>query len=241
MSCQKIDRTEEEGILVKGFILFLVVQTLFALALFGTIAFFLTRAELNWFLPFDLLTLTIAVIILSFIILVTGVASGLSNVLFAWILFHAFIVVLLVAELLMSWLSSDNEGFLKVAHQTWLTAADEDITEVQHSFRCCGFANVSDRPAGSICPANFDQSCHEALSDTLKSLRNWCSVGMFVDFVFAMFIDFAGCGICFHPDFVPLDQIREETDEAESFAQSQELSIQSLASDPLLGRKTHRD
>jgi hypothetical protein len=173
--------------------------------------------------------------------LVTGIASSLSNALFAWLLFHAFMVVLLTAELLMSWLSSDHEGFLRVAHQSWLAAADEDISEVQHSFRCCGFVNVTDKPPESICPESFDHSCQVVLTNILNTLSQTGSVAIFIDFVFAMFIDFAGCGICFHPDVVTLQQIQEETDIAELLTSNGDLSLPSLALDPMLGEKVDRD
>jgi hypothetical protein len=186
----------------------------------------LIKADLNWFLPYDLLTIIIAVVILSLIILVTGLASAVSNTLFAWILFHAFLGILLLVELLTSWITSDPKTILDAAHQTWLAAGADEITEMQLSLHCCGFGNETDRPSDSDCPDAPLESCRSKLNRTITVMRDVASVSMFVDFVFALFIDFAGCGICFHPDVITLEQVRAETQLAESIATSEYISGQ---------------
>jgi hypothetical protein len=57
-------------------------------------------------------------------------------------------------------------------------------------------------------------------------MRDVASVSMFVDFVFALFLDFAGCGTCFHPDVITLEQVRAETQLVESIAISEYTSGQ---------------
>jgi hypothetical protein len=219
MRCRKIDPAEESGVMVKAFIGLLLVQTIAIFAICGVLVSRLIKADLNWFLPYDLLTLVIAVVILSLIIFATGLASATSNTLFAWILFHVFLGVLLLVELITSWIASDTEGFLTAAHQTWLTAAVDDITEFQLDMQCCGFNNETDRPPGTACPDDTeDVSCHSVLWDAILLMRDIASVSMFVDFVFALFIDFAGCGICFHPDIVTLEDVHRETQMQESLS-----------------------
>jgi hypothetical protein len=221
MRCRKIDPAEENGVMVKAFVGFLLCQTVAIFVLCGLLVARLIKADLNWFLPYDLLTLVIAVVILSLIILATGLASASSNTLFAWVLFHVFVGVLLLVELITSWIASDTEGFLAAAHQTWLTAAVDDITDFQMGMGCCGFNNATDRPPDTACPEDADDvSCHSVLWDAILVMRDIASVSMFVDFVFALFIDFAGCGICFHPDVVTLEDVHRETQMVESLAQS---------------------
>ena len=64
--CRKIQPSEEKPIMVKAFISFLVFQTITLDVLCGITIYELLSADFDWFLPFDLLSLVIAVIILSF-------------------------------------------------------------------------------------------------------------------------------------------------------------------------------
>lgn len=212
--CRKIQPHEEQGIMTKAFIGFLVVQTITLFVLCAITVYMLLEANFDWFLPFDLLTLIIAVVILNILILVTGIGSALSNTPITWILFHAFMGILLVVELLTSWFSSDVEAFLHLAKNTWRQAVDTDISELQDDLMCCGFENITDRPMAVICQDEYTQCCKDKLHWIMLTIRNTASVALFVDFVFAMFIDFAGCAICFHPDVVTLDQQMKEDDAA---------------------------
>jgi hypothetical protein len=63
----------ENEVLVQAFSVFLLVARLI-------------RADLNCFLPYNLLAPLVAVVILSLVILAAGIASEVSNALFAWTL-----------------------------------------------------------------------------------------------------------------------------------------------------------
>ena len=64
----------------------------------------------------------------------------------------------------------------------------------------------------SQCPVNADVPCKIKLNDLLSNIRNYVSILLFIDFIFAMFIDFMGCAICFHPEIsTPGDKILDET------------------------------
>lgn len=224
--------------MVKAFITFLVFQTLTLDVLCGITIYELLSADFDWFLPFDLLSLVIAVIILSFMILVSGYAAAVSNTFFTWILFHSLMGVLLMIELLTSWFSSDVDGFLRLAHNTWVSGSDTEISELQSDLMCCGFFNTSDRPPSVRCLIENPECCRAKLNIMMSVIRNTASVALFADFIFAMFIDFAGCGICFHPDTITLnDHVKEE----QNVTQEQEgsymgISLDSSIDDPVRRR-----
>lgn len=235
--CRKIQPHEEQGVMTKAFMVFLVIQTITLGILCGITVYALLAVNFDWFLPFDLLTLIIAVIILSILILVTGIASAVSNTVLAWMLFHAFMGVLLVVEILTSWFSSDVGGFLVLAESTWRQAIETDISELQDDLMCCGFENITDHPATVMCQNDYTQCCRDKLHGIMLTIRNTASVAMFVDFVFAMFIDFAGCAICFHPDTVTLDEQMKEDDAAMGTEHISELMLNSLYSTDVTARR----
>ena len=235
--CRKIQPQEEKSIMIRAFISFLVVQTLTLDVLCGITIYELLSADFDWFLTFDLLTLVIAVIILSFMILVSGFGAATSNTFFTWILFHLFMGVLFIIELLTSWFSSDVDGFLRMAHRTWVSGTDAELRELQDDLLCCGFFNTSDHPPSVVCPDHFSMCCRDKLYQLMSVIRNTASVSLFADFVFAMFIDFAGCAICFHPDTISLDQ---QVKEEESMNQERDSYYLGINSPPRDDGITHR-
>lgn len=208
--CKKIRPEEEKQVMVKAFILLLVLQTVFVIILCVIAISNLNRANFSWFLPVDIITMLISVILMALILLVVGCASASSNIGFAWGAFHVFMFIFLVIELIISWFSSNVDGFVAAAGKTWSVADDDERAEMEGDLLCCGFINSTDRPA-LPCPTKDSPGCRDPLVRLLGAIRDTASVALFVDFVLAMFIDFVGCSICFHPNVVTFDdQIREE-------------------------------
>jgi hypothetical protein len=188
----------------------LIIQTL-SFAGAGLLACVqLYRADLFWFLPFDLFSIIIAVIILNFIILVTGVSAALTNISFAWFVFHVFVVVLFIIELLTPSFVSDISGLVHRAHTAWLDSTSDEIRDLQSLWGCCGFENMTDKPVNLPCPTEATQCCHDWLTWALSLFRNITVILLFLDFVFALLVDFAACGLCCHPQFVTLNTVRME-------------------------------
>ena len=210
MLCCKVSPREEKYLMIKFFIAFIFIQTIFALVLCGLSIAHLTTTHLSWFIPIDLITILIAVVILSLIVLILGVASATGNATFAWVWFHLFMIVLLGFEIVVSWFCSDANAIAQQAKLAWETSCDDDREEIQMDLTCCGFSNPNDKPV-SPCPQGAYVGCEERLYSVILNIRDIASIALFVDFVFALFIDFAGCAICFHPEVVTLkDQIEEE-------------------------------
>ena len=206
--CRTIQPNEEVKIMAKAFIVFMIVQTIFVSSLSIISINNLQIAHFSWFFPFDLITLLIAIIILSIIILVSGISSATSNISFAWLFFHVFMFLLLLIELIVSWFSSDVNQFLDLAQEKWYSG-DDEIQEIQNDLKCCGFLNCSDHP-NDPCPINTTLGCQERLQNLMIGIRNTASIALFIDFVFALFLDFVGWAICYHPDFVTLEEYESE-------------------------------
>lgn len=169
---------------------------------------YVNKTDISNLLSVDIVTLLIAIIFLSLIIIVVGWASAISNATFAWIFFHIFMFALLLVEIVVSLFTSNLKGFLISANNHWDLIDDDERIEFQDDLGCCGFLNITDRSAGDCGSSNV--GCLFKLQDILITIRNTSSVAMFVCFVFGLFIDFAGCAICFHPDVVTLaDQEKE--------------------------------
>jgi hypothetical protein len=187
-------------------------QALIVMTLCGLSVGYFSLTNLNEFLSVDSITLFIAVIFLSSIIAIVGWASAVSNALFSWIFFHLFMVSLLAIELVVSHFATELSAFLISASHVWEKSDDGERSELQIDLGCCGLANVTDRPAGN-CPPGIETGCLQKLEDLLANLKNVASVAMFFCFVFGLFIDFAGCAICFHPETLTLaDHEREQVD-----------------------------
>ncbi|OHT03631.1 Tetraspanin family protein [Tritrichomonas foetus] len=208
--CKKIYPQQEKEIMIKSFIVFILIQTIFAVGLCIISILYLEVTNFSWFMPIDMITLMIAVIILSLIVFIVGWASASSNTTFAWVWFHCFMFALLFIEMIISWFSSDVNNIMNLAQKAWDTSYIEDRIELQEDLNCCGFANTTDMP-GEKCPPGDDVvGCKVKLGNLMSQIRDTASVALFVDFVFAMFIDFAGCAICFHPDVVTVEDQNEE-------------------------------
>lgn len=209
--CQPIPRKNEKKIMTKVFIAFIIIQTLFLIGLCIYTIIYIQNANVSWFLEVDVVTLLIALVFLSLILLIIGISSARSNASFSWALFHPFLFILLIILLVISWFTSNVTQTISSAQNTWKKASEQDIIEMQTDMQCCGFLNTSDRNA-SKCPEKENIiCCKDQLTIYLNSIRNAASISLFVDFVLAMFIDFLGCAICFHPDVITLEQqIQEE-------------------------------
>ncbi|OHT02208.1 Tetraspanin family protein [Tritrichomonas foetus] len=231
---RRIRPEEEKSIISKIFIVFMVFQTLLLLVLCGITIYYLYQTNVQFFLQVDLLSLIIAVVILGILILVIGWSSAISNNWLLWVLFHIFMFILLIVEMLVSWYSSDVQNFLGAANHAWSTALEEDISEIEEDLQCCGYINATDRPVD--CSPGWENGCITKLTDLMLGIRNTASVALFVDFVFTLFIDFMGCAICFHPEFITFEDLTTEAI-AGPTTESYHYSIKEGENEPLI---THR-
>lgn len=227
-SCRfkKVKPSEEKMVMSKLFVGLMIFQTVFLNILCFITIHFLNLANISWFLPVDIITLMIAVIFLSLILLIIAWASARSNASFAWAIFHLFMIILILIELLVSWYTSDVDRFIKTAQKAWITAGISERQEMQVDLSCCGFINQSDM-ASLPCPADANTGCKTKLISYMSKIRDSASVTLFIDFVLALFIDFAGFAICFHPDVISYDdQIVEDRLLMESESQMKSPQIQ---------------
>ena len=208
--CRKIKPSEEKQAISKMFVVFNILQSIAIMILCSISIHFFSKANISSFIPVDIVTLFIAVIILSLILIVVGWSSAISNTSLAWTVFHCFMFILLIIELAVCLFTSNADGFIVSAGKNWVQSDFETRMEMQSDLNCCGFQNSTDNPAGD-CASKTDKGCKESMSELFISLRNVASVAMFVCFVFGLFIDFAGFALCYHPETFTLeDQAREE-------------------------------
>ena len=212
--CKKILPQNEKKVMINLFIVLICIQTILTITISANSIFYFNEANLNWFMPIDMITLISAVCILSLIVLIVGCASATSNTTLAWVFFHLFMFALLFIEMIVSWFSSDVQSIIKIAQRTWDLSYEDEKLELQDDLGCCGFSNVTDNPA---LPCTHNEiGCLTKLSSLMLQVRAISSIALFVDFMFSMFIDFAGCAICFHPDFFTVEEQIEETEILES-------------------------
>lgn len=208
----KILPSQEKQVITNLFIAFAVFQTIGLITLCGITIYYIYQTNVRFFLQVDLLSLVIAVVILGILILVVGWSSAKTDTWMLWLLFHFFMILLLLIEMILSWYSSDVQGFLSAARKTWDTGLDEAISEIEADLQCCGFANSTDSPVD--CRESWENGCQRKLQSIMIGIRNTASVSLFVDFVFAMFLDFMGCAICFHPTVVHIGEFVTDDFEA---------------------------
>ena len=210
--CRTLSLAEEKKAMIRTFMVFNSFQAILVIILcFLSIDYFHTT-NFSDFFSVDLITLLMSVVMLALIVIVVGWASAVSNATFAWVFFHLFMVALLLIEVVICFFTSEFSIFMRSAADVWNTSDDEEKRDLQTDLHCCGLANITDRPVGE-CPNGATSGCLEKLEDILTTLKNTASVAMFVCFVLGLFIDFAGCSICFHPDVVTLaDHEREMAD-----------------------------
>lgn len=218
--CRKVYPHEEKNLLIKFFVTFICIQTVFVLILCGLCIAQLSLVDLSFFISIDLTTMMISGVFLSLIVLIIGWAAATNNNTFAWAFFHIFMVLFMVFEITVSWFSSDAFSFAKEAEGVWYSAFDDERAEMQTDLTCCGFKNMTDKPS-LPCPQNAEVGCQVKLGYIVKYVQDIATVCLFVDFVFAVFLDFLACAICLNPDVVTLeDQVREELMVREAMEQS---------------------
>lgn len=200
---------EQKRAMIRSFIYINSFQAVMVIILcFLSVGYF-SRTNISDFLSVDLITLLMSVVMLSLIVIVVGWASAVSNATFAWVFFHLFMFSLLLIEVIICFFASELSIFVRSAADLWESSEEQDRTELQLELHCCGLANITDRPAGK-CPDGATEGCIQKLEQTLTMLRNTTAVAMFVCFVLGLFIDFAGCAICLHPDVVTLAEHERE-------------------------------
>jgi hypothetical protein len=206
----KIPPAQEQRIISKSFGIFLVVHSLAHITLCAVAAAQLYNADLFWFLPFDLFSIIVGLIILSLIILVAGYAAASTNTVFSWILFHVFLWALIFIEIVTPFFLSDVHSLTELAHQAWIASTREEMLDMQALWDCCGFDNTSDTPNNNGTCSDTATPCRDWIFNRLTVFRNATVISLFMDFLFILLIDFVGCGICFHPDFITLDVVRQD-------------------------------
>ena len=225
--CSKIQRMtpeKEKRVMINGFVVFSIIQTL-AVTIFCSISmYYISSANISFFFSVDLTTLLMTVILLSIIILIFAWSSALNNLCLLWFLFHCFMFILLVIEMAICMVTSNVDSFVNAAQKTWYSSEDSEKTDLEFDLMCCGFLNTSDQP-GQPCPEGVDVGCAYKLEKLMTTIRNMASVALFVCFVFGMFIDFAGCGICFHPDFISFQDHQKEEEMITNYTESKGSSI----------------
>ena len=192
---------QEKKVMINSFIVFSVFQTIFVIILCGLSIWYLSNANISFYLPVDITTLLMGIIFLSLILVIVAWSSALNNNYCLWAVFHSFMILLLLTEMTICMLTSNVASILSQAQHAWYTADRTERIDLQLDLTCCGFNNLTDY-SEVPCPDGADQPCAQKIQDHMENLRNTASVALFVCFVFGMFIDFAGCGICFHPDTI---------------------------------------
>lgn len=210
-SCRVLDLGDQKKAMIRSFIYLNSFQAVIVIILcFISVGYF-SRINISNFLTVDLITLLMSVVILSFIVIIVGWASAVSNATFAWFFFHLFMIALLLIEVIICFFASELSMFVPSASDLWASSDEQDKQDLQRELYCCGLANKTDMAADGCGDAT--EGCLGKLEEIMTMLRNTTTVAMFVCFALGLFIDFAGCALCLHPDVVTLaDHEREMAD-----------------------------
>lgn len=200
---------EEKKVMSRGFIVFAIIQSITVVILCFISMNTIRSANISKIIPVDIITLLIAIIFLSLIVLIVGWSSAAVNMSFIWGIFHFFMIILLLIEMVICMLTSSVDLYVRVAENNWRISDEADRRYIEINQHCKGFANVTDFPGNAT--SEYIEPCKIKIQNLFTDLRNSASVALFVCFVFGMFIDFAACAICFHPEVVRFeDQEIEE-------------------------------
>ena len=208
-SCPIIHPSEEENLMSKGFIFFVILNFIVIIVLCSISITYITKTNVTSFFSVDMETLFIAAVFLAIIILILGWSSATNNNFCLWLIFHAFMVLLLLLEIVVCLFTSNFQGFSQSLASEWRLSEDAEKQEIQNDLSCCGLSNITDQQV-MPCPEGATRGCLNALEDVLYTVRNAASVAMFVCFTLGLFIDFAGCAICFHPDTINFEEHEKE-------------------------------
>ena len=209
LSCPIIHPSEEESLMSKGFVLFCIVNFIVIIVLCSISITYITKTNVTSLLSVDVETIFIAVVFLAIIILIVGWSSATNNNFCLWLIFHVFMVVLLLLEVVVCLFTSNFQGFSQSLESEWGIIDEAQKNEIQIDLNCCGLHNITDQSV-EPCPRNAENGCLNALDNVLYTVRNAASVAMFVCFTLGLFIDFAGCAICFHPDTINFEEHEKE-------------------------------
>lgn len=170
---------------------------------------FFESTNISSFLPIDIISMIISVIILCFIIVVVGWTAAINNTGLGWIVYHCCMGVLIIIEVILSISTANFDGYIKTFGETWDTADDSTKSELQSGLLCCGYLNVSDRPA-LPCLNKVSVSCLSKFKELFLKIRWVTSTSMFVCFIICLFIDMAAYAMCIHPDIISLEEQQRE-------------------------------
>ena len=214
---------EEKTLLMSMFKYFIIIQS-FVVTVFCILSItYFSKVNISSFLSVDIVTLFIAVIFLSLILIVVGLGASISNTSFTWYIFHAFMLILLIIEVAVTLYASDMSSFVKTASEIWMRGDEEERVMLQQELNCCGLKNFTVPNEDNRCLSKAESACIDKIRNTLEKIRNVSSVAMFVCLSFGIFIDFLGCAICFHPETISFAKQERELDQLE--AQQNDLKL----------------
>lgn len=202
---KKVEKQRELRVMGTGFAIFNGIQSLTVMILCAVSVHYFGRTNISAFLPVDMISLFISVIILGFIIIVVGWVAAVNNTGLGWIVFHCCMGVLLVIEVVLAMSTSNFQNFIKTVTTTWETFDDTTRAELQSDLTCCGLTNLTDNPS-LPCPNRATHGCMNELRFLFTKIRWITSTAMFVCFVFGIFIDMSGYAMCIHPEKISLEE-----------------------------------
>lgn len=237
--CGKLYPQDEKKMTIKIFGVLIVIHSFFGIGVCIYSTYSLQSVNITWFLPIDVITLLIAIAFLNLIILVVGLSSAISNASFAWSFFHAFMVILIFAEIMISYYTSNVKNVMNIARKAWINSEDDEKADIQNYLGCCGFSDYRDH-ASIPCPTKINSNeilnvtigCKEQLYTLTTSICYMMIGFVFVSILFTVFLDFVGCSICLEPDLILYD---EKTDSIINYSDRSDVIIPPIC-DPLFDK-----
>ena len=146
MKCKKFYPQDEKKLMIQVFSFFVVINCFASIGICAYTIFQCNLVNINWFLPIDIITILIALIILNIIILVVGISSAITNASFTWMFFHIFMISMLSIQLIMSYFTSNSNKVTGFAESAWINAYEDERSELQTDLLCCGFIDSTHYP-----------------------------------------------------------------------------------------------
>ncbi|EAY20010.1 Tetraspanin family protein [Trichomonas vaginalis G3] len=203
--CSKIPKNKELKVFGIGFAIINGIQSIAVMILCAVAVHYFGKTNISSFLPVDMISLFISVIILGFIIIVVGWVAAVNNTGLGWIVFHCCMAVLLIIEVFLVVSTSSYSGFVKTVSNNWYSFDDPTKYELQSDLSCCGLSNSTDSPA-LPCPGSSTKPCMKELTSLYNRIKRITSTAMFVCFIFGIFIDMSGYAMCINPEKISLEE-----------------------------------
>ena len=169
--CKVMTMDQEKKVMQNGFIVVSILQSIVVTALCAVSIKYLSGADVSFFLPVDIVTLLMSVMLLSFVVVIMSWASALNNNSCLWSVFHVFMFVLLLIEMVICMLTSNLQSFLNSAQKEWTYADKSTRLDLQLDLDCCGFINITHMPEYP-CPQYATEGCMIKLQKLMEIVRN---------------------------------------------------------------------